>query len=286
MFQSCPRCHSMLRGSSLRCWKCDLDLTRPFESTTAAPRPMVPVRGALPDAAIPRAERPVETSGAPGPAVHAWFVRTFDPRIDAPELDRAARAYDTVPWKERYRLLAALPFALLAVGGIVVGAALQRLAMLIAIEMSGQVPGNMAEMLRAALAATVIVFACVTVVAGWLVAQRNRVATVAGALLWMSALGLVFIPPALGLVAFVVAVAWLVQAGNRTAMMVGALLWLLALGLPMAVLWRETRNVPGLFVGGTVLLYVELVALWKALCVEFAHADRTRRLRPLSGAAA
>src|SRR5258708_34465512 len=96
----CPNCRSLQRGSAMRCWKCGLDLTRPFvpEGTTRTAAAAVG-EGESPGAGLP---------DVLGPAPRGWLARTFDPRITKEELERAAGGYDRVPWSEAYRKPAGL----------------------------------------------------------------------------------------------------------------------------------------------------------------------------------
>jgi len=212
----------MQRGSSLRCWKCGLDLTVPYvpEGAGAA------TAGA---GATPGVAGEEGSAMALGPAPRGWLARTFDPRITKEELERAARGYDHLPWTESYRKPA--------------GLGLLPLALVLVLVRSG-----LAEIwtpLGAGNAA--------------LVAQEAHLAFVIQLLGW-AAIG-------------VLALALFVYRGNAWAILLAAAAWLVAIGcFPFTVPADFLRFAPA-YLPFLLPVYVELVLLWKALRVSFAHAE-------------
>jgi hypothetical protein len=87
------------------------------------------------------------------------------------------------------------------------------------------------------------------------------------------------------LIAVVLFLAWLVYRGMRAAMVIAGIAWIPLVAFPALGLGPMVPGGALIVVAGLIFLYVQLVALWKAACVEFTREDLRRRVEPRPPAA-
>ena len=188
----CPKCRAMQRGSALRCWKCGLDLTRPFvPEGAAAGAGVVTTQAGVGGPESATAASPERL----GPAPRGWLARTFDPRITTEELERAARGYDQLPWAESYRKPAGLGLLPLALG---LGLVQRVLAAYLVPSMSMSITtarghAFIDQMYQLAFAVEILGWAAIGVlVLALFVYRGNQWAIALGAVAWLVAIGWLF----------------------------------------------------------------------------------------------